>query len=47
MATVNNDAVCGGAGNTASGGSSTVSGGQNRSAVGVVDWVAGSLFEDS
>ena len=38
--------VSGGTTNTASGHYSSVSGGNNRTAAGVVDWVAGSLWED-
>ncbi len=38
--------VVGGNGNVAGADTSTVGGGRNRTAVGVDDWVAGSLFED-
>jgi hypothetical protein len=38
--------VLGGQGNQATGANSVVGGGLNRSALGIYDWVAGSLFED-
>ena len=42
-----NASVSGGQDNYVSGGSATVSGGNSRVAIGVDDWVAGSLLEDS
>ena len=42
-----NSAVSGGQDNYVSGGSASISGGNSRVAIGIDDWVAGSLHEDS